>query len=65
MDNPAQALEDARRAGIDLSLIDVNLALTVKERWEQHDSALNFALKLRKAKEEADARLRTTAGKTG
>ncbi len=29
-----QALEDARRAGIDLDLLDTNLALSVKERWQ-------------------------------
>ena len=32
MENPAQALEEARRAGIDLSLLDSNLALTYEER---------------------------------
>ncbi|MEO6993688.1 MAG: hypothetical protein ABI273_08665 [Lacunisphaera sp.] len=44
-----QALEDARRAGIDLDLLDTNLALSVKERWQQHDSALELALKLQTA----------------
>lgn len=46
MDNPAQALEEARRAGIDLDLLDANLALSVDERWKQHDAALELALKL-------------------
>jgi hypothetical protein len=63
MDNPAQALEDARRAGIDLSLLDANLALPVKERWRQHDEALGLALKLEQAGLNRDAKLRPTAAK--
>jgi hypothetical protein len=35
-----EALEAARRAGIDLSLIEANLALSVRDRWQQHDAAL-------------------------
>lgn len=61
MDNPAQAIEDARRAGIDLDLLDSNLALTVKERWRLHDEALNLAVKLREAAERRDAKLQSTA----
>ena len=49
MDNPAQALEDARRAGIDLNLLDVNLALTYEQRIERHESALELMQALRKA----------------
>ena len=47
MENPAQALEEARRAGIDLSLLDSNLALTYEERVLRHASAqeLMWALK--------------------
>jgi hypothetical protein len=61
MENPAQALEDARRAGIDLDLLDSNLALPVKERWAQHDGALELALKLEAAGKARDAKLRPTA----
>jgi hypothetical protein len=35
-------LEDAREAGIDLDLLDTNLALPIAERWRQHDAALEF-----------------------
>jgi len=35
-----QALEEARRAGIDLDLLDSNLALAYEQRWLQHDAAL-------------------------
>ena len=49
-DSPADALIEAQRAGIDLDLIDANLALTVKERWQQHDGALRLILKLESGK---------------
>lgn len=34
------AIEEARRAGIDLDLPDSNLALTYEQRWLQHDATL-------------------------
>jgi hypothetical protein len=49
MDNPAQALEEARRAGIDLSLLDSNLALTYEERVLRHESALELVWALKEA----------------
>ncbi len=47
MNDPTQALEEARRAGIDLSLLDSNLALSYEERVLRHASAqeLMWALK--------------------
>lgn len=42
-------LQEAREAGIDLDLIETNLALPVLERWRQHDAALRFILKLQEA----------------
>lgn len=57
-----QAIEEARQAGIDLDLLDSNLALSVKERWEQHDSALDLVLKLQAARKEFDAKLQSVAG---
>ena len=44
-----QALEAARIAGIDLQLLEANLALTAEERALQHESALELAMALRKA----------------
>ncbi len=64
MDNPAQAIEEARRAGIDLALLEDNLALPVKERWRLHEEALALVLKLEQAAEKRDATLQPTAGKT-
>jgi hypothetical protein len=46
---PNDALEEARRAGFDLSLIDSNLALTPQERALRHESALELMLALREA----------------
>jgi hypothetical protein len=53
-------LEEAREAGIDLNLIDTNLALRVQDRWQQHDGALRFILKLQEAKAAHDAGLQPT-----
>jgi hypothetical protein len=56
-----QIFEEARSAGIDLDLLDTNLALSVKERWQQHDAALELALKLEAAGKLRDARLQSIA----
>ena len=61
----AEALESARRAGIDLSLVDSNLALTVSERWQQHDAALDLVIKLQAAREKLNAELQPTTRKAG
>ena len=42
LDQLDPALEEARRAGIDLDLLDSNLALTVEQRWKQPDAALEL-----------------------
>lgn len=55
-----ELLEQARAAGIDLDLIDTNLALRVEDRWRQHDGALRFVLKLQEAKAAHDAGLQPT-----
>ncbi|MBI2513813.1 MAG: hypothetical protein HYV96_17735 [Opitutae bacterium] len=44
-----QAIEAARAAGIDLEMLETNLERSVKERWAQHDAALELALALREA----------------
>lgn len=45
------AIEEAEKAGFDLSLIDSNLALSIEERLLRHDAALEFKLALRAAGE--------------
>lgn len=49
VDPENDALETARQAGIDLSLIDSNLALSYEERVARHQDALELMLKLREA----------------
>jgi hypothetical protein len=41
--------ERARAGGVDVSLIESNLRLTVSERLHRHDMALNTIVKLRNA----------------
>jgi hypothetical protein len=55
------AIEEARRAGFDLDLIDTNLSLPVAERWRQHGAALELMLALEAARKNRDARLQPTA----
>lgn len=55
-----QALESARAAGIDLDLLDLNLSLSVAERWRQHDQALELVEKLEAARKERDDALQPT-----
>ncbi len=54
--NPATdpAIEEARRAGFDLDLLDSNLALSPEERMQRHDSALQLVQMLKRAKAEHD-----------
>lgn len=49
MEPAAEALKRAQDAGIDLSLIDCNLALSYEERVQRHQSALDLMLTLREA----------------
>ncbi len=57
MNQAEQALADARRAGIDLDLIDTTLRQSVAERWRQHDAAANLATRLERSKKARDAGL--------
>lgn len=55
METLSDPLEDARLAGFDLDLIELNLSLTPKERWRQHDMALAVVFELEKARAVHDA----------
>jgi len=46
-----QAIEFAAKAGCDINLIECNLALSVEERWRQHNLALGREKDLLAAKE--------------
>jgi hypothetical protein len=54
MPTHAAAIEEAERAGFDLSLVDESLSLSRDQRALQHQEALNLALEL----EEAGRKLR-------
>jgi len=61
MNSPTDpAIEEARRAGFDINLIEINLSLTPEERWRQHDMALAVILELEEARKARDAGLETT-----
>lgn len=49
MSSDDKAIEEAERAGFDLSLVDSNLRLSYDDRAARHEGALAFALELRKA----------------
>ena len=55
-----QALEEARKAGIDLDLLDLNLSLPVAERWRQHEEALALIEKLEEARKARDDAVQST-----
>ena len=54
------AIEEARRAGFDMNLIELNLSLPPAERWRHHDMALEVILELEEARMARDAKLQTT-----
>ena len=49
MTSTEQAIEEAERAGFDLSLVDVSLRLSYEERVLQHAAALEFSFQLAEA----------------
>jgi hypothetical protein len=49
MSNPLTAIEEAERAGIDLSLIEESLGYSYEQRAVHHQEALNLALELERA----------------
>jgi hypothetical protein len=46
MSTPSTAIEDAEKAGFDLSLMDASLSYSYEKRAIQHQEALNLALEL-------------------
>ena len=54
------AIEEARRAGFDMNLIDLNLSLSPEERWRQHDMVLEIVFELQNARVARDAKLQST-----
>jgi hypothetical protein len=48
------ACEEAERAGIDLSLIEISLSYSYDQRALQHQAALELALELERARDLTD-----------
>jgi hypothetical protein len=57
------AIEAAKRAGIDLRLVDDNLRLTPEQRALQHQAALDFALEVERAGQRLRERSAATPAK--
>jgi hypothetical protein len=58
------SIDDARLAGFDLNLIEINLSLSPEERWRQHDMALTVIQEFEQARLTRDARLPGTVTPT-
>jgi hypothetical protein len=54
MTEPLSAIEEAERAGLDMSLIDANLRYSYEQRVVHHQEALDLVLALEKAGYEVD-----------
>jgi hypothetical protein len=55
MTEQSKAIEEAERAGFDLSLVDENLALSPAERTRRHDQALALVLEFDRIRLEREA----------
>ena len=56
----SHAIEEAERAGFDLTLVDESLRLTHEERALQHDQALALVLELDQIRREKNEKLEST-----
>lgn len=61
MNSLERDIEEARRAGIDIELLELIQTQSVAERWRQHAAALDLATKLAEGKQRRDAGLQRTA----
>ena len=61
----SKAIEEAERAGFDLSLVEESLKLSPEERARQHDRALELVLELDRICRERDAKLAPSAATAG
>jgi hypothetical protein len=61
MASQRDAIEEAEKAGFDLSLVEASLALTPEDRARQHDQALALVLEFDRIRRERDAKLDSPA----
>jgi hypothetical protein len=57
-------IEEAARAGFDLSLVDASLTLTHEERARQHDQALALVLEFDQIRQDRDAKSQQSSPET-
>jgi hypothetical protein len=65
MTDRSKTIEEAERAGFDLSLVDESLALRPEERARRHDQALDLVLEFDRIRRERDAKFESPAAATG
>ncbi|HTZ20279.1 MAG TPA: hypothetical protein VMC06_05295 [Opitutaceae bacterium] len=65
MTERSKAIEEAERAGFDLSLVDESLTLKPEERARRHDQALDLVLEFDRIRRERDAKSKSPAAATG
>lgn len=56
MPDPVNPIEEAERAGFDLSLIEESLSYSYEQRALQHQAALNLAIEMQSAGRETQKR---------
>jgi hypothetical protein len=60
MPDPVNPIEEAERAGFDLSLIEENLNYSYEQRAVHHQAALNLAVEMEKARRQLRERDQST-----
>jgi hypothetical protein len=61
MSEPANPIEEAERAGFDLSLIEESLSYSYEQRALHHQAALNLAIEMERAGRQLRDRDQSTA----
>jgi hypothetical protein len=61
MDEPLTAIQEAERAGFDLSLLEESLSYSYEERAVHHQRALDLALEMEKAGRQLRERSQSTS----
>jgi hypothetical protein len=59
------AIEDAKLAGFDLTLVDASLALAPEERAKQHDQALALVLEFDRIRQQRSEQPQSTPAEAG
>jgi hypothetical protein len=60
-----EAIEEAQRAGFDLSLVEASLRLSPEERAAQHDQALSLVLEFDQIRRDRSEKPKSTSPEAG